>query len=127
MKLIREPSTPDGTRGTWYGDDGERLCYTIELPWADNHPDLSCIPSGSYEFEKYFSPKHGFWVWEALNVPGRQDIEIHPANLSSELLGCIGVGDTLGDIDGHVAVLNSQATFRMLMSRLPDSFYLTII
>lgn len=127
MKLIREPSAPDGTRGTWYNENGSRLCFTIELPWLDNHPDLSCIPSGIYEFVKYMSPKHGFMVWEAQNVPGRKNIEIHPANLASELLGCIGVGDTLGDIDGNSAVLNSQNTFHMLMSKLPDSFYLTII
>jgi hypothetical protein len=127
MKLIREPSTPDGTRGTWYDDDSSRLCYTIELPWLQNEPDKSCIPSGVYEFVKYLSPKHGFDVWLAQDVPGRSDIEIHPANLASELLGCIGTGDTLGDIDGRIAVLNSQVTFRMLMSKLPDSFYLTII
>lgn len=127
MKLIREPSTPNGTRGTWYDDSGERLCYTIELPWNNNHPQTSCIPSGVYEFEHYFSPKHDFMVWKAVDVPGRDSIEIHPANLASELLGCIGTGDTLGDIDGHIAVLNSKATFNMLMMKLPDSFYLTII
>lgn len=127
MKLIREPSTPDGTRGTWYDDDGDRLCVTIELPWADNHPDKSCIPSGCYEFVKYFSPDHKFEVWKAVGVPGRADIEIHPANLASQLLGCIGVGDRFGDLNGHIAVLNSQSTFKMLMSTLPESFYLTII
>lgn len=127
MKLIREPSTPDGTRGTWYNDDGSVLCYTIELPWDENIPHKSCIPRGTYEFEYYFSPKHGFTVWQALNVPQRGNIEIHPANLASELLGCIAPGDTLGDIDGKIAVLNSQKTFKMLMSRLPESFQLTII
>lgn len=125
MKVVREPSTEDGTIGTWYNADGSKLCLTIELPWLENEPDKSCIPAGTYQFCRYISPKHGS-VWMARDVPGRTNIEIHPANMACELLGCLGVGSVLGDIDGVSAVLNSQATFRMLQSVLPDNFYLTI-
>lgn len=125
MKIVRQPSEDSGTLGAWYDDQGNKLCYTIELPWHNNHPQLSCIPTGTYEFAAYVSPKHGT-VWMAHNVPDRSFIEIHPANLASELLGCIGVGDTIGTIDGQPAVLNSRNTFKMLESRLPDDFMLTI-
>ena len=123
MILIRQPSTTE-TFGE-LRNDGNHLCYTIELPWLDNEPDKSCIPPGTYEFNKYISPKHGF-VWLARNVPNRTEIEIHPANFASDLLGCIGVGDSIGQISGVNAVLNSQETFAMLKATLPDSFNLTI-
>lgn len=126
MILTRTQSLPDGTFGNLADNDGNQLCLTVELPWLDNHPQISCIPIGTYEVNTYFSPKHGFNVWRLANVPQRNEIEIHPANLASELLGCIGVGDTMGGIDGVTAVLNSQNTFKMLQSKLPDSFTLVI-
>ncbi len=61
-----------------------------------------------------------------MNVPNRTNIEIHPANLASELLGCIAPGDSLGKIDGIPAVLNSKQTFFMLQLTLPETFTLTI-
>jgi hypothetical protein len=125
MLLIRQPSTPDGTLGELRDDDNNHLCFTIERPWLDNKPDVSCIPPGRYEFSRYISPKHGS-VWKANNVPNRTFIEIHPANLADELEGCIGVGSAIGSIDGKPAVLASQETFKMLQSKLPDDFILTI-
>jgi len=68
---------------------GERLSYTIELPWNDNKPQVSCIPEGRYELKKRYSPKFGVHL-EVLNVPGRELILIHPANDAlHELQGCI--------------------------------------
>lgn len=114
------------TLGEWRDDDNNHLCYTIELPWLNNHPMKSCIPAGTYTANSYFSPKHGFNVWRLAGVPDRSFIEIHPANFVSDLLGCVGVGDSQGQINGVPAVLNSQETFKMLLSTLPDSFTLTI-
>lgn len=127
LKLERDPSTANGTFGELSDENGNFICNTVELPWNDNHPDTSCIPIGSYNFITYFSPKHGFDVWLAQNVPDRADIEIHPANWSSQLLGCIGVGDSIGVISGIPAVLNSQDTFRRLKEALPEAFIITII
>ena len=123
--LIRQPSTPDGTLGTWFNPDGSELCKTIELPWLDNHPQTSCIPAMAVNFERYISPKHG-QVWVATNVPNRSEIEVHAANLARQLLGCLGVGDEFGVLDGLPAVLNSQATLAMLRETLPENFTLNI-
>ena len=120
MKLVRSPSDSSGTFGVLYNDNMKVLCFTVELPWLDNHPQTSCIPIGYYNVEKYNSPKHGD-VWQIMNVPNRSNIEIHPANLASELLGCIGVGDTIGKIEGMPAVLNSQKTFKLLKCNLKNS------
>lgn len=127
MKLIRQPSQPGGTLGTWYNDDGSILCRTIELPWDDNEPDKSCIPAADYVFRKYLSPHLGYWVWRADDVQARNNIEIHIANRARQLLGCIGVGMAFGEIDGELAVLNSQIAFNMLTFKLPDMFTLSIL
>lgn len=126
MILKRTHILPSCTLGDFQQDDGTHVCYTIELPWLGNHPMTSCIPLGSYSCNTYFSPRHGFNVWRLAGVPDRTEIEIHPANVSAELLGCIGVGDLIGTLDDTMAVLNSQNTFKMLQSTLPDSFNLTI-
>src|SRR5882757_6858222 len=69
--------------------DGKRICYTIELPWKDNVPRVSCIPPGRYALAKRYSPKFGRHL-QLVNVPGRQWILIHPANDALlELEGCI--------------------------------------
>ncbi len=123
--LIRQPSTPDGTLGIWLNQDGTKLCKTIELPWLDNHPQTSCIPAMPVTFERFISPKHG-QVWVATNVPDRSEIEVHNANQSKQLLGCIGVGNTFGTLDGLPAVLNSVDTLNMLRATLPANFTLNI-
>jgi len=53
-------------------------------------------------------------------------IEIHAANFAKQLLGCIAVGSSIGEIDGTPAVLNSQHTLLKLHTILPDHFTLTI-
>ena len=123
--LNRFKSDDNGTFGRLVDDTGKRLCYTVELPWHDNLPDISCIPEGVYEVKAYNSPKHGE-VWMVQDVPDRSEIEIHCANNIKDLLGCIGLGDALGNINGLPSVMNSNITFTMLLSVLPQSFELTI-
>lgn len=123
--IVRQPSTSNGTFGTFYDDKSNKLCLTVELPWLDNTPQISCIPSGTYQVSQYASPKHGL-VWQILGVPDRSNIEIHPANDINDLLGCVGVGNAMGEVNGLPAVLNSQITFSMLKLKLPDSFTLDI-
>lgn len=79
---------PEGTQGIleW---NGNRICYTIELPWLQNQKRVSCVPEGEYLLQKRFSQKYG-WHLHLENVPGRDFILIHPANdAKTELLGCI--------------------------------------
>lgn len=79
---------PEGTQGIleW---NGNRICYTIELPWLENQKRVSCVPEGEYLLQKRYSKKFG-WHLHLVNVPGRDFILIHPANdAKKELLGCI--------------------------------------
>lgn len=123
--LTRLPSSDDGTFGQITDDTGDILCKTVELPWRDNETDKSCIPVGSYICDLYHSPRHG-QVWMLRNVPGRTNCEIHAANTILDLEGCIGVGDSFGQVAGLPAVLNSKATLANLRAILPRSFLLTI-
>lgn len=126
--LKRTRSGPDGTFGELRLDDpnSDLICVTVELPWNDNHPQTSCIPTGTYIWNAYNSPKHGD-VWMAENVPDRSSIEIHPANWPSDLLGCIGPGENYTDnLDGRPGVTNSQVAFKSLKALLPLTFEMTI-
>ena len=123
--LDRFKTSEQGTFGALTDDSGlikDRSVFTVERPMDGDHP---CVPAGTYQVEPYNSPKHGN-VWQVMRVPGRTNIEIHPANLASELLGCIAPGDSLGKIGGVEAVLNSKNTFSMLQSLLPETFTLII-
>lgn len=69
--------------------DGAMVSYSIELPWNHNMPQVSCIPEGRYALHKRYSPRFGVHL-QVMEVPGRADILIHPANDAlRELKGCI--------------------------------------
>ena len=65
--------------------------YTVERPWLDNEPYVSCIPAGTYKAFARVSPSNGN-VIELMDVPGRTFIQFHVANWAWQLEGCIGVG-----------------------------------
>jgi len=102
-------------------------CKTLELPDLHNQHQISCIPAGTYAVVKRNSPKYGthFYI---TNVPGRDMILIHSGNYYTDILGCILVGDSYGDInhDGIKDVLNSKITLAALAKILPQSFSLEI-
>jgi Family of unknown function (DUF5675) len=79
---------PKGTNGDIFLN-GNKVCSTIELPWKNNHPQVSCIPEGKYLLQKRYSPKfkHHLYV---TSVNGRQWILIHAGNDAlKEMKGCI--------------------------------------
>ena len=79
---------PTGTNGT-LNINGEFICFSIELPWLNNLPQISCIPEGDYIIVPRFSKKHGGHLL-IKDVPGRALILFHPANNAiKELRGCI--------------------------------------
>lgn len=86
--VLQREYAVDGTNGVLL-HQGKTVCHTIELPWIGNKRMESCIPEGTYQIKRRFSPKfqHHF-ILE--NVPNRSYILIHPANdAQRELRGCI--------------------------------------
>jgi hypothetical protein len=125
-KLIRQPSTTTGTFGTIYRSDGSILCHTVERPWENNEPLVSCIPNGNfYRCTSWISPSKGH-VWRIQDVPDRSDILIHAGNTYLDSEGCLICGDSFGTVHNLPAVLNSVATLDKLRAELPDMFFLTI-
>jgi hypothetical protein len=74
---------------------GELFIETTHAVWTlENYADR--IPAGTYKVLLYESPHFGREV-PLIDVPGREYIEIHPANYAEQLKGCIAVGRELED------------------------------
>lgn len=96
---------------------GNERAYTLELPWLDNQQNISCIPAKKYRAAYRKSPSNGD-VIELKNVEGRSYIQIHSGNYTSQILGCILVGDSIRDINGDSIpdVTNSKNTLKKLLA-----------
>jgi Family of unknown function (DUF5675) len=68
---------------------GILLCRSIELRWANNERNVSCVPEGVYPVAIIQNPKFGECL-QINGVKGRSGILIHVANdAQKELRGCI--------------------------------------
>ena len=91
---------PGGTNGRLY-INGSFQCYTIELPWLNNEPRVSCIPEGEYYVDKRYSLHLGRHLL-VTHVPGRDLILVHAANDAIlELKGCIAPVTSLLQTPGN--------------------------
>jgi hypothetical protein len=65
------------------------LCRSIELRWANNERNVSCVPEGVYPVAIIQHPKFGECL-QVNGVKGRSGILVHVANdAQKELRGCI--------------------------------------
>lgn len=108
---------------------GDKRFFTLELPWLDNAPSISCIPPGKYKWKKRFSPGKKCEVIELIDVPGRSYIQIHLGNYTRQIEGCILPGMGLKDIDddGIFDVTNSGEAFDKIMSMTADNGEIEIL
>ena len=114
LQLIRA-KYPAGVNGVLLFD-GEEVCKTIELPWIQNKPRISCIPAGRYQVRKRCSAKFN-WHFEIMGVQGRTNILIHPANhAAAELKGC------LAPVMRHNGEGKGSSS-RIALERLKDRLY----
>lgn len=108
------------TLGHLIDGDERVLCKTVELPWKGNRHDVSCIPPGEYfAFRRpNAETRHDYDVFELEQVPGRQNIQIHIANVPHELRGCIAVGTGFGTFPGgERGVVASRDAYALWMQR----------
>lgn len=108
MKVIikRYPFIAFATFGELELEGSPFKCHTIELPWRDNKTNISCIPAGTYRAVRKFSNRFNRVLW-FLEVPSRTGIMIHPANVASELRGCIALGKEYACVKGEWGVARS--------------------
>jgi len=69
--------------------NGILVCRSIELRWANNERNISCVPEGVYPVAIIQHPKFGECL-QINGVKGRSGILVHVANdAQKELRGCI--------------------------------------
>lgn len=116
LRLVRynfAVSSEISTRGMLYCLPNGPKFYTLELPWAENRPNISCIPLGPYEFVLNLKRN----VIQFLEVPGREGIQIHTGNTLADTHGCILVGKNQRE---H-AVYDSRLAFKELRNWIMEA------
>lgn len=104
LSIVRGPSTDQGTFGQAEFLTGKWT--SMELPWRDNAEDVSCVPPGTYLAKFQFSPHFNKQLYHLVDVPGRTNCMLHPANWAGdkalgyycELEGCAALGRTVGEL-----------------------------
>ena len=125
MKLTRVADGPYGTYGVLHDLEDVPFAVTLENPWMDNQPFISCIPSGQYQCKPVLSPRHGE-TWEVLNVEGRTHILFHIGNTEPNTRGCILLGQRYGRLNGVPAILSSTPAFNEFKDMLHGINSLTL-
>ncbi|TAL13952.1 hypothetical protein EPN95_04665 [Patescibacteria group bacterium] len=97
--------------------DGVPFLLSLEDPWKDNEPHISCIPKGNYVCKRIISPKFGE-TFEIMDVPGREHILFHAGNTHEATEGCILTGLSFGKVGGVNGILSSKKAFSVFMARL---------
>jgi len=87
--LERYCYSPTKTLGRFFLD--KNLYFTVEKPWANNLPNISCIPDGIYYCEPYISRRFGP-TYQIIGVPNRSYILFHSGNTANDSTGCIILG-----------------------------------
>jgi hypothetical protein len=132
ITITRSHSNPSGTPGDLVVTNaaGETFtCRTLELPWRNNEPGVSCIMEDSYRATLWRSEHLDCDVLRLEDKHGRQNCLIHCGNfagdvtdgMETQVQGCTLVGDRYGSLvndDGssQVAILDSRLTLLRLVA-----------
>ena len=140
----RNAKKPKYTIGKMY-IDGQYICDTLEDADRGLNQNMSleeiknkkvygetAVPTGTYKVDmNTVSPKFKSRTWakpyggklpRLVLVPGYDGVLIHPGNKAEDTLGCILVGEN----KAVGQVLNSQVTFKKIMSILTKGTNITI-
>lgn len=136
MLTVNTFFNPNGTVGQIQAQGLE--CWTIERPWLNNEPGVSCVPAGVYQLE-WHEPTSvslpdgwtGTWamVNESLGVshfptPGvARNVCLfgHIANYPEDVQGCVGFGDNHIIHDSRLMVTSSRATTTRVLEYIRDN------
>ena len=113
QRLYREPWT-DGLIFI----KGILLCRSIELRWANNERNVSCVPEGVYPVAIIQHPKFGECL-QINGVKGRSGILVHVANdAQKELRGCIA---PVFSLSGNGKGQHSRLALNYIIENLKNS------
>ena len=114
--LIKRSYLPNCTLAELICDDLELA--TIERPWKNNAPYISCIPEGEYLCVRYSSKKYPN-TFEITNVPGRSKILFHKGNYARNVKGCVAVAMRIAP--KRFQVNQSKKGFGLFMEYLEET------
>lgn len=97
FEIVRERMSPAAPTTGELLVEGEHFCWTLELPWRDNAPGISCIPLGAYGVFMTLSTRFKREMPRLIGVPGRLGVLIHSGNTDHDTEGCILVGNRRDD------------------------------
>jgi hypothetical protein len=103
--------------------NGIPLFPTVERPWLNNKPNVSCISQGTYELEWVDTQTAGNMNGRGLGinkVPGRSLIRIHVANKADDVQGCIGVGMEYYKFGDEQGITGSRKALNKLFAIMKD-------
>ena len=125
--LIRQPGSSMGIFGELEASEPDGLLLST-LEHAFMQPDGTfkpAVPAGVYTCKRRLSPRFGYDVFELLNVPGHDFIEIHKGNYNHQSDGCI----LLGMEQTATMITSSLEAFTRFMELQHglDTFQLTIL
>jgi len=116
LDLIRVGQSARGTFGVLRHGDVP-FALTLERPWQDNAPNVSCIPPGHYACQRVRSPTFGV-TFEIQSVPDRTHVLFHSGNTLEDTQGCILVGEEFSGTWDKPSLASSQRGFVELMKIL---------
>jgi hypothetical protein len=113
-----DPNAP--TMGVVTADGLAGPVYSLEDPWRDNAPGVSCVPEGDYGLVYVMSNRLGHETPRLLNVPGRSGVLIHGGNTAKDTTGCLLVGRVRGIdlVSIHACAPAIEAVNRWLLRAL---------
>lgn len=126
LQLTRFAYTPVGTFGSMMMPDGQQI-YTVEDPWKNNQPSISCIPAGQYACVPRPYHRGGYPAIHITEVENRSHILFHRGNTELDVEGCIVTGMQLGFIQGRWAVSDSRGAFEVLMHHYGNQEFTLVI
>ncbi len=120
----------DGVAGDLHLDEsGEVFCHSLELPWKNNEPNISCLPLGDYVCKVTYSPAFKKDLYLILEpFPHRDGFRIHAANRLTELRGCVAFGEKITQVDDSIFLATSAKWVTAVMEHFNNEpFLLQII
>lgn len=127
LLLNRWGYTPAGTFGTLTAD--EKTFCTIERPWLNNEPQVSCVPEGLYRLEWHgtttsvpdtFNSHTWYLVGGTVGFSQghRTRCAVHIANTMKDVKGCVGVALGLGFSGSIWQVNKSRLGMQLLLDEI---------
>lgn len=115
----------DGVVGDLYLDDSGVFCHSMELPWKNNEPDISCLPLGDYVCIVTHSPAFNKELYLIIEpFEHRAGFRIHAANRLRELRGCVAFGENFTEVDNSVFLQTSAKWVKAVMEHFKNEPFL---